>query len=74
MNEVYAFPTGDSARHESGMFLRDYFAARATEQDIEQHRGFDRLDDADRPIYTESREVAKFKYADAMVKAREVKP
>ena len=28
-DEIYAFPTGDSTRLESGMFLRDYFAAKA---------------------------------------------
>lgn len=60
-----AFPSAvlfDQGVHEtSGMSLRDYFAAKATDLDIQEYL-FDEND--------LSREEAKFKYADAMLKAR----
>ena len=67
-----------------GMTLRDYFAARASEVDIEEHiwKGFKE----DVPILCSdgstrmgsrnahwTREQAKYRYADAMLKAREEK-
>ena len=63
------------------MTLRDYFAARASEEDIEEHSngpktehivndstGMKRIVHRN-TIYT--REQAKYRYADAMLKARE---
>ena len=64
-----------------GMTLRDYFAAKATEEDIQAHRdgvmaehivddGNGRKHIAHKSTrYT--REQAKYRYADAMLKARE---
>jgi hypothetical protein len=54
-----------------GMDLRDYFAAKATEQDIQPF-----LWESVGPrsaVQTCTREEAKYKYADAMIKAREAK-
>lgn len=63
-----------------GMTLRDYFAAKATEQDIKEHEksegkeivGKDTLGNewkrAETIYYT--REQAKYRYADAMLKER----
>jgi hypothetical protein len=58
-----AFPTPAGIQHNDGMTLRDYFAAAALEK---ASRGSDRNAD----------EIAKraFYIADAMLKAREVKP
>lgn len=54
-----------------GMDLRDYFAARALEQDIQEYL-WERVG-----VYGKiarcTREEAKYKYADAMMKARDVK-
>jgi len=47
----------------SGMALRDYFAAHATEQDISAHWAQE---------YFFTREEAKYRYADEMLKARGV--
>ena len=43
-----------------GMSLRDYFAAKATEEDVQHWIG----------MQYPSREAAKFAYADAMIAAR----
>lgn len=52
--------------------LRDYFAAKANEKDIEQHRTFEEQgDNWDVVVRHRSREEAKYCYADAMLKARE---
>jgi hypothetical protein len=54
-----------------GIDLRDYFAAKATEQDIQPF-----LWESVGPrsaVQTCTREEAKYKYADAMMKAREAK-
>lgn len=82
-----AFPStfksldGKEHIHAWGMTLRDYFAAKATEQDIKNYeqdegkeisgtdslgRGWKR-----REIIYYTREQAKYRYADAMLKARE---
>jgi hypothetical protein len=64
-----------------GMSLRDYFAAKAGEADIEAHRtgpvtesvvddGYGRKTVRRGPL-ERTREQAKFAYADAMMKARE---
>jgi hypothetical protein len=64
-----------------GMTLRDYFAAKASEEDIEDHLNGPKAEHIVKDsggmhrivhrntIYT--REQAKYRYADAMLKARE---
>jgi hypothetical protein len=74
-----AFPN-PHLTHETGMTMRDYFAARATEQDIKH---YERSEDGEmvgtdtygtewrRPrIVYHTREQAKYRYADAMMEAR----
>ena len=59
--------TGDGS---PGMTMRDWFAATATEADVRWHRHASR-DWAGNPRDDEcSPEVAKFRYADAMLEAR----
>ena len=65
----------------TGMTLRDYFAAHAIEKDVEEYERGSRIKEVPRKdglgnerfsetvYYT--REQAKFRYADAMLKARE---
>ena len=84
MNSEPAFPTPIiSVMQHTGMTLRDYFAAKATEKDVEEYERGSRIKEVPRKdglgnerfsetvYYT--REQAKFRYADAMMKAREVK-
>jgi hypothetical protein len=52
------------------MSLRDWFAANASEQDIEEHLGGKISPKTGLNINCLSREKAKFAYADAMIKAR----
>jgi hypothetical protein len=81
-----AFPTTKPLEHwgdpNHGMTLRDYFAAKATEEDIAAHIWKGHKEDfvmADgygmkKVVKREamwSREEAKYRYADAMLKARE---
>lgn len=84
-----AFPTGlifdDKGviiGENNGMTLRDYFAARASEEDINQHiwKGFNETAIKTAPDGTKyetsiaarwTREQAKYRYADAMLKARQ---
>ena len=65
-----------------GMTLRDYFAAKASEEDILQHiwKGFNETAIKTAPDGTKyetsiaarwTREQAKYRYADAMLKARQ---
>ena len=66
--------------HRWGMTLRDYFAAKATEEDIKAHREGSMeehiaVDGTGRKYITHrntryTREQAKYRYADAMLKAR----
>ena len=66
---------------QNGMTLRDYFAAKATEKDVEEYERGSRIkevprkdgvgSDRVREIVYYTREQAKFRYADAMLKARE---
>ena len=75
-----AFPWTHSDMTCTGMTLRDYFAARATEQDIKNYEqdegkeisGTDSLglEWKRREIIYYTREQAKYRYADAMLKAR----
>lgn len=83
-----AFPTdnahqnGPSTFHYEGMTLRDYFAASASEEDVNEHiwKGFKENYVVNRDNGTSylatrqaawTREEAKYRYADAMLKARE---
>lgn len=74
-------PTYFTDQHAISMTLRDYFAAKASEEDIKH---YERIEDGEmvgvdtlgtewrRPrIIYHTREEAKYKYADAMLKARE---
>jgi hypothetical protein len=66
-----AFPCVDARNFVStGMSLRDWFAANASEQDIEEHLGGKISPKTGRKMDCLSREKAKFAYADAMIKAR----
>lgn len=56
----------------SGMTLRDWFAGQASEEDVEAHLGGKIHPQTGRTYATLSREEAKYAYADAMLKAREV--
>ena len=69
-------------KHE-GMSLRDYFAAKATEDDVMEHicKGYKEQHVIERGDGTSciatrqamwTREEAKYRYADAMLKAREL--
>jgi hypothetical protein len=62
-----AFPSdyGLSFSEKQGMTLRDYFAANATEADIES------VIKSHRYAHWSDREGAKYIYADRMLKARE---
>ena len=75
-------PTHDPNTHEFGMSLRDYFAAKASEEDIKAHQDGgvkeqvvdDDLNGRKRIVYCNvryTREQAKYRYADAMLKARQ---
>lgn len=78
-----AFPSHGSMGEvvQEGMTLRDYFAAKATEEDIKAHREGSMeehiaVDGTGRKYITHrntryTREQAKYRYADAMLKARE---
>ena len=88
MNNPPAFPTSNwqkiapmASGYNEGMTLRDYFAAKASEEDI---KNYERSEDGEmlgvdtlgtewrRPrIIYHTREEAKYRYADAMLKARE---
>jgi hypothetical protein len=71
----------DPNTHEFGMTLRDYFAAKASEEDIKEHSVGRKSSDAvargtgfpykKHTAVHYTREQAKFRYADAMLKARE---
>ncbi len=74
-------PTHGPNTHEFGMSLRDYFAAKAREEDIKAHQDGgvkeqvvdDDLNGRKRIVYCDvryTREQAKYRYADAMLKAR----
>jgi hypothetical protein len=77
----HAFPSSPITRYTPGMTLRDYFASSASANDVERH-----LQDvphvekvvADgamrrvvRGLPDNAHELAKYRYADAMLKARE---
>lgn len=64
-----------------GMFLRDYFAAKASEEDIKAHQDggmqeqvVDDMNGRKRIVHSNvryTREQAKYRYADAMMKERQ---
>jgi hypothetical protein len=78
---VLKTPAGVSYITEQGMTLRDYFAAKASEEDIKAHQEggvkeqvVDDLNGRKKIVYCNvryTREQAKYRYADAMLKARE---
>lgn len=67
-----AFPITSKWEENNGMDLRDYFASKASESDIDQYQwnttvGYGIIG----KTQVLTREEAKFAYADAMMKARE---
>lgn len=62
-----AFPSAAIDDQFGGMTLRDWFAGMATEADIEAHR---HLAWEEGHPYTNSRESARYAYADAMLAER----
>jgi len=84
MSDASAFPVTDpdGGVAECGMTLRDYFAVRAGEEDIARYMEgpmaervvFDRRSGRDRIVNRPmrySREQARYRFAEAMLKARE---
>jgi len=71
LESVTAFPFQNGFGRVSGMTLRDWFATHATDADIEaiQNPPFERT-----TTHIISRYEARYIHADAMIKAREVKP
>lgn len=76
------FPKDTNYEEAAGMTLRDYFAAHASEEDIKywQPMGVEvtkvrELGNGSKQIYAApgmyTREQARYRYADAMLKARE---
>ncbi|MDE4189623.1 hypothetical protein [Phaeobacter gallaeciensis] len=57
-----------------GMSLRDWFACQATDVDVMRHREFDF--DPDTMIKTSkyTAEQARYRFADAMLEARKIRP
>lgn len=77
-----AFPCPDEFKPESGMTLRDYFAIRATEEDIQRYLPTGRiievvvermigLKEVEKQPERRTREQARYAFADAMLKARQ---
>jgi hypothetical protein len=62
-------PIGPDNPRPQGMSLRDYFAAHASEDDIGAHR--QREHSGERARLIPSREAARYRYADAMLAARD---
>jgi hypothetical protein len=68
---IQYFPDDKNANEEQGMTLRDWFATHATDADIEAilNPPFERT-----TTHIISRYEARYTHADAMLKARGVKP
>ena len=66
------FEKSEMMVHHEGMSLRDYFAMRATEKDIEKHCVYVTSDDPGDFIMTATytREQARYRFADAMIKEK----
>lgn len=62
MSYAFPFQVNNSTRYENGMTLRDYFAAHATEEDVQRFRKVHNTS------YTTAQ--AKYRYADQMLKER----
>ena len=75
-NGGQAFPgpaftrAGHPNGHDMGMTLRDWFATHASEADIEDCREMDISIDG-YPFFKFTREQARYRYADAMLKVRQ---
>ena len=77
---VYVVPPENVLTVYQGMTLRDYFAAKATEDDVKAHQegpitdhiveGANGYKHIVKRSTTYTREQAKYRYADAMIKAR----
>lgn len=67
-----AFPVKNSLGYvDPGMTLRDYFACKATDDDIARYQNFkDCVEDPFIMVPEFSREQARYKFADAMIEAR----
>ena len=63
-----AFPQGDDSAWGTGMTLRDWFATHATDADIAA------IQNPPHGAQNITRYEARYIHADAMLKAREVKP
>ena len=79
---AFPAPAGVSHITEQGMTLRDYFASKASEEDIKAHQDGgvkeqvvdDYLNGRKKIVHCNvryTREQAKYRYADAMLKARQ---
>ena len=82
MNNQPAFPTYFTSEHALSMTLRDYFATHATEEDIctamDLVKKVERVRDLgnghkviERGYPDNTRQIARYIHADAMLKARE---
>ena len=74
MKAFPAFKNGLLGFENQGMDLRDYFAAKATEQDIEPYQWRTEYSPSGHGVFktqVRTREEAKYAYADAMMKARD---
>jgi hypothetical protein len=60
-------PGNIKSQAKPGMTLRDWFAGLATDEDVDEYGCYY----SDGNTYTVSRAVARYRYADAMLKARE---
>ena len=68
-----AFPSeAFASQHNPGMTIRDWFAAHASEEDIKTYRQKGQ-DNYGYSYFKETREAARYRYADAMIKARQKK-
>ncbi len=59
-----------AARHYSGMSLRDWFAGKATSEDIDEHLSIPMRGHPGGESQLFTREQAKYRYADAMLAAK----
>lgn len=68
-----AFPRDHRHEGHNGMSLRDYFAAHATEGDVQEYIGKRKTIGGFVLNQYKDREMAKYLYADAMLEARKPK-
>jgi hypothetical protein len=67
-NDLSSYGMGPAETNNGGMSLRDWFAGRATQDDVRAHQWTP--DENGIPTDTRTREEAKYAYADAMIAAR----